>query len=46
MFGRLIRLLLILAVLAGAALIGYAYSGWMQPETRTITQPVDLGGDE
>ncbi|MEL6532464.1 MAG: hypothetical protein AAFN09_03395 [Pseudomonadota bacterium] len=46
MLGRLIRLLLILVVLAGAALIGYAYSGLMQPDTREITAPVDLSGEQ
>ncbi|MEN0079537.1 MAG: hypothetical protein AAF753_10535 [Pseudomonadota bacterium] len=42
MMGRLFRLLLLLVVLAGLALIGYAYSGFMQPETQQITEPVDL----
>lgn len=45
MMGRLFRLLLILVVLAVAGLIGYAYSGFMTPDTRDITQPVILDGD-
>lgn len=43
--GRLIRILLILLVLAGIGLVGYSYSGLMQPERRTVTEPVDLGRD-
>ena len=44
MLGRLFRLLLILVVLAVLGLIGFAYSGLMTPETREITEPVDLDG--
>jgi hypothetical protein len=43
--GRLIRILLIVIVLAAIGLVGYSYSGFMQPERQTVTQPVDLGGD-
>lgn len=42
--GRLFRLLILLVVLAIAALIGYAYSGFLEPQTREITQPVTLDG--
>ncbi len=43
--GRVIRFLLILIVLAGIGLIGFSYSGLMQPERQTVTEPVDLGLD-
>ncbi len=45
---RLIKLLLILAILAGIALVAYAYIGPLvvpgdfEPPLREITQPVDL----
>ena len=39
---RLIRWLFLLAVLAAIGLIGYSYSGYLVPETRTVTQPVEL----
>lgn len=45
---RLIKVLLILAVLAGIALVAYAYVGpWLfpadfEPPVREVTQPVDL----
>lgn len=45
MIGRLFKLMLVLAVLAGIALVAYAYSGMMQPPTREITRPVDLNVD-
>ncbi|MEM9754441.1 MAG: hypothetical protein AAF914_00525 [Pseudomonadota bacterium] len=45
MMGRLFRLFLVLAVLAALALIGYAYSGWMTPEMREVTEPVTLDLD-
>jgi hypothetical protein len=43
--GRVIRFLLILIVLAGLGLVGYSYSGFMQPERQSVTEPVDLGRD-
>lgn len=42
MLGRLIRFLVLLVVLALLALIGFAYSGFMTPDTQEITQPVEL----
>ena len=45
---RLIKVLLILAVLAGIALVGYAYigpfvmPGDFQAPVRDVTQPLDL----
>ena len=45
---RLIKLLLILAILAGIALVAYAYIGPLvvpgdfEPSLREMTQPVDL----
>jgi hypothetical protein len=43
--GRLIRYLLILIVLAAIGLVGWSYSGFLQPDREVVTQPVDLGGD-
>jgi len=43
--GRVIRLLLILIVLAGIGVVGYSYSGFMQPDRQTVTVPVELGRD-
>lgn len=45
MFGRIIRLVFILALLGVIGLVGYAYSGLMQPQTRDIIRPVDLNVD-
>lgn len=45
MIGRIIKLLFFLACLGLIGLLGYAYSGLMQPQTREITQPVDLDVD-
>ncbi|MGL5012026.1 MAG: hypothetical protein ACRC6I_19320 [Paracoccaceae bacterium] len=42
---RLIKLLLILAVLAFAGVAGYAYLGDLSPTQRPITQPVTLDAD-
>lgn len=45
---RLIKVLLVLAVLAGIGLVGYAYigpfflPGDFDPPLRDVTQPVDL----
>ncbi|WP_166486126.1 hypothetical protein [Jannaschia sp. CCS1] len=43
--GRIIVLVLILLVLGAVALVGYAYSGFLQPDVQTVTQPVDLDVD-
>lgn len=43
--GRIILLVLVLLILGAVALVGYAYSGFLQPEVRTVTQPVDLDVD-
>lgn len=40
--GRLLKYLFILAVLAVLGLLGYSYSGLMEPQTRAISQPVTL----
>ncbi len=45
MIGRIIKLLIFLAVLGLIGLIGYAYSGLMHPQTREITRPVELDVD-
>lgn len=45
MIGRIIKLFLFLALLGVIGLLGYAYSGLMQPQTRDITRPVDLDVD-
>lgn len=45
MFGRIIKLIFFLAVLGLIGLVGYAYSGLMQPDTREITRPVQLNVD-
>lgn len=43
--GRIILLVLFLLLLGAVALVGYAYSGFMQPDVQTVTQPVDLDVD-
>lgn len=43
--GRIILLVLFLLIVGALALVGYAYSGFMQPDVRTVTQPVDLNVD-
>ncbi|WP_283095193.1 hypothetical protein [Gymnodinialimonas ceratoperidinii] len=43
--GRIIILVLVLLLLGAVALVGYAYSGLMQPDVQTVTQPVDLDVD-
>lgn len=40
--GRIILLVLFLLLVGSVGLIGYAYSGFMQPDVRTVTQPVEL----
>lgn len=42
---RLLRLLLILAVLVGAAVVGYAYLGDLSPEQNEVSEPVTLDGN-
>ena len=43
--GRLFRLILILIVLGVIGLVAYAYSGYLQPDQHSVTQPVDLDVD-
>lgn len=43
--GRIILLVLAILIIGAVALVGYAYSGFMQPEVQTVTQPVDLNVD-
>jgi cell division protein FtsL len=43
--GRVIGFLLILIVLAAIGLVAFSYSGFMQPDRQTVTEPVDLGLD-
>ncbi len=45
MIGRLFKILIVLVVLGGIGLVGYSYSGLMQPDTREITRPVVLDVD-
>lgn len=42
MIRRIIKLLFFFALLGLIGLVGYGYSGLMQPQTREITRPVDL----
>lgn len=42
--GRIIRVLFLLILIGGLGLLGYAYSGLMQPPSQPVTQPVDLDG--
>jgi len=41
---RLLKALLVLAVLLGAAVVGYAYLGDLSPTQATVSQPVTLDG--
>ena len=41
---RLLRILFYLAVLVGAAVVGYAYLGDLTPEQSDVTAPVTLDG--
>lgn len=41
---RLLRVLFILAVLIGAAVLGYAYLGDLTPEQSDVSEPVTLDG--
>lgn len=45
MIGRFIRLIFFLAVIGFLGLLGYAYSGLLQPQSRDIIRPVDLNVD-
>ncbi len=40
---RLLKLLLVLAVLIAAAVIGYAYLGDLSPDQEKVSEPVELG---
>lgn len=42
---RLLKLLLVLAVMIGAAVIGYAYLGDLSPEQTEVSEPVTLDGN-
>lgn len=41
---RLLRVLFILVVLIGAAVLGYAYLGDLTPEQSDVSEPVTLDG--
>ncbi|MCU4654210.1 hypothetical protein N8I71_15300 [Roseibacterium sp. SDUM158016] len=43
--GRVIGLLLILVLLAAVGLVTFSYSGFLEPDRQSVTQPVDLGRD-
>ncbi|MEJ6394695.1 hypothetical protein V8J82_15620 [Gymnodinialimonas sp. 2305UL16-5] len=43
--GRILIILVFLAFLGFVALLGYAYSGFLQPEVQNVTQPIDLDLD-
>lgn len=43
--GRILRLLVIVALLGVLGLIGYSYSGYLVPDQSTVTEPVDLNVD-
>lgn len=42
---RLLRILFVLAVLIGAAVVGYAYLGDLSPEQTDVSEPVTLDGN-
>lgn len=42
MMWRLVKLMLLLAVLGFLGLVGYAYFGDLSPQQREVTQPVTL----
>ncbi len=42
---RLLRILFLLAVLIGTAVIGYAYLGDLSPDQSEVNQPVTLDGN-
>lgn len=43
---RLLKVLLVLVVLAGIAVVGYAYFGDLDPDRTEVRQPVTLDGDD
>ena len=43
--GRLLKLILILIVLGGLGLVGYAYLGDLSPEREAVSEPVELDAD-
>ena len=42
---RLLKFILVLAVLIGAAIVGYAYLGDLSPEQSDVSAPVTLDGN-
>ncbi len=42
---RLLRFLFVIAVLLGAAVVGYAYLGDLSPEQSDVSAPVTLDGN-
>lgn len=42
---RILKLVFVLAVLAGTAVLGYAYLGDLSPEQSEISTPVTLDGN-
>jgi len=42
---RLLKILFVLAVLVGAAVVGYAYIGDLSPDQSDVSQPVTLDGN-
>lgn len=45
MIGRLLKAVVVLAVIGVIALAGYAYLGDLTPDSRTVSQPVVLDVD-
>lgn len=43
--GRILIFLIILVLLGGLGLVGYAYSGFLRADVRTVTEPVSLDVD-
>lgn len=43
--GRILIILIFLVILGFIGLLGYAYSGLLQPDVQTVTQPVVLDVD-
>lgn len=42
---HIVKLVLVLAVLGGIGLVGYAYFGDLSPQRSQVTQPVVLDGN-
>ena len=42
---RVIVLLVLLALLTAIGLLGYSYTGLVQPERESVTEPVEIRGD-